>query len=218
MEKNGYSLFCKEGIPVKFTWIKSRLARLEAAVLAGLVVAVVAALFGIQAEQRAIADSMVRLHIKAASDSRTDQELKLAVRDRVIGEVFEDFAPDTREEALSYFAASLDKIEDIAKSEVAARGYSYAVKAEIVSEDFPEKSYGIMSLPAGGYTALKIKIGDGQGENWWCVMFPPVCLQTSADLRVSSGLTNSQWNTVTRKPVIKFKVLELFAAVKKWFR
>ncbi len=199
-------------------WIKSRLARLEAAVLVGLAVAVVGALFGIDAEQRAISDSLVRLHIKAASDSQEDQALKLAVRDRIVSEAFGDFTPKTREEALLYFAASLDKIEEIAKDEIAAQGYCYTVKAELVNEEFPEKSYDIMSLPAGGYTALKITIGAGEGHNWWCVMFPPVCMQTSSDMRAVSGLSDSQWKTVTQKPVIKFKVLELFATVKKWFK
>jgi stage II sporulation protein R len=203
---------------VNITGFKSKLARLEAAVLVGLVVSIVATFFGIDAEQRAIADSLVRLHIKAASNSSKDQELKLAVRDRIISEVFADYEPKTREQALSFFEFSINRIETIAKDEILANGYDYSVRAEIVDEEFPEKSYGIMSLPAGGYTALRITIGSGEGQNWWCVMFPPVCLQSSISFHASAGLSESQWKTVTKKPVIKFKILEFYSAIKKWFK
>ncbi|MGN0642642.1 MAG: stage II sporulation protein R [Huintestinicola sp.] len=124
-----------------------------------------------------IENSLVRLHILAESDSEEDQALKLKVRDAVLADSEEIFKPySTKEEAERELAASLDKITATARKTLDENGCSLPVKAEITEMDIDRREYDSFTVPAGRYTALRITIGSGSGHNWWCVMYPPLCV------------------------------------------
>ena len=116
-----------------------------------------------------ISDAVVRLHIIANSDSTEDQALKLKVRDRILNE------GETPNDALSLINDNLDFIQAVAHDEVLKHGFSYPVTVSTGSFSFPTQSYGDIILPAGKYNALRIQIGESKGQNWWCVVYPPLC-------------------------------------------
>jgi stage II sporulation protein R len=123
-----------------------------------------------------VADKIVRLHVVANSDSPSDQQLKLQVRDKVIQKMsgrFEGLLDVS--EVKDVITSSLGEIEAIARETIEENGKLYDVKAAFAKTDFPTKAYGNLTLPAGTYQALNIVIGEGKGKNWWCVMFPPLC-------------------------------------------
>lgn len=131
-----------------------------------------------------IADSVFRLHILANSDSKEDQDLKYMVRDAVI-DYMDSLTSEstTKQQAIAIAQEHQNEFKEIAEQVIKANGYSYSASIEIGNFDFPTKTYGDISLPAGKYDALRIKIGEAQGQNWWCVMFPPLCF-----VDVSSGI------------------------------
>ena len=146
--------------------------------------------------QRDLADRVVRLHVLANSDSEEDQALKLLVRDAVLERATALLEQtESRAEAEVLLREGLPELETIAEETVRANGYSYAVTAELEDTSFPTKEYDGFSLPAGEYLALRILIGEGAGQNWWCVVFPPLCTAASADVpetALAAGLTEDQ--------------------------
>jgi len=158
------------------------LRRFEFAILIGIIFAVAVSSFGAFAGESArIREEVFRLHIMANSDSQHDQDLKLAVRDAVLNERPELFAGGTtKAEARELALAQLTEIEQIAADEIARRGYSYPVRAEVVSMHFATRQYEGFILPAGRYDAIRITIGGGAGANWWCIMFPPMCIPAAS--------------------------------------
>lgn len=123
-----------------------------------------------------VPDKIIRLHVVANSDSPEDQQLKLYVRDEVIGRMTKKFEGlKDINEVRRTIQESIGEIEAIAQDAIRKRGKQYDVSAALVKTDFPTKVYGNLTLPAGYYQALNIVIGNGQGKNWWCVMFPPLC-------------------------------------------
>lgn len=163
-------------------FLKNRLRhsgmRWACALLAGLLVSVVISSFEAFAEScEEISANVLRLHILANSDSQEDQALKLAVRDRILELDQELFAEaDTLEDMKQTVCAELDRIEEIARQEVRRQGYSYDVQAELTHMYFTTREYDTAVLPAGWYDAVRITIGSGEGHNWWCVLYPPLCL------------------------------------------
>ncbi|WP_297630179.1 stage II sporulation protein R [uncultured Clostridium sp.] len=123
-----------------------------------------------------VKDKLIRFHVLANSNSDEDQELKLKVKDEVI-KYMEPILKESENLAMSreLLKENEDKIMNIAKSIIKSEGYDYEVKIELKKENFPEKIYGNIILPQGEYEAFRILIGDYKGENWWCVMFPPLC-------------------------------------------
>ena len=171
--------------------------------------------------QRDLADKVVRLHVLANSDTEEDQALKLLVRDAVLEratEILEQSAD--RAEAEIRLRESLPELEAIAEETVRANGYDYAVTAELEDTAFPTKEYDGFSLPAGEYLALRILIGEGAGQNWWCVVFPPLCTAASADVpetALAAGLTEDQVSLMTEEDggyQLKFKAVELWERLK----
>lgn len=198
--------------------------RWELALLLGIALA---ALFGsaLSAEQSALAGRVIRLHVIANSDSDADQALKLRVRDRVLAEAGDLFTRGlTRAEAEAAIRASLKDLAAASEETVAEAGYSYPVSASL--EDgvwFPTKEYEDFALPAGSYTALRVVIGSGQGHNWWCVVFPPLCLgsvtETAAQTAAEGGFTPDQVSLITGENegyVVKFKAMELWDGFCAW--
>ncbi len=124
--------------------------------------------------------SVLRLHILANSDSDRDQQLKLKVRDRLLESgIFK--SAESLSEAESIAEASMDKITDIAEGVLRENGCADKVTAELADVDFGDRTYGDITMPSGRYRALRIKIGSAEGHNWWCVMYPPLCLPAACD-------------------------------------
>ena len=123
-----------------------------------------------------IQDSVFRLHVIANSDSEEDQNLKYIVRDKVL-EYINSISNNTnsKDEVINLAYQNLTEIQKIAEDTIYENGYNYSVKLNIGNFAFPTKKYGDITLPSGFYDALKIEIGKAQGQNWWCVMFPPLC-------------------------------------------
>lgn len=131
-------------------------------------------------------EDVLRLHVIANSDAPSDQQLKLAVKDQVVAQmrgvlVDAGSAEQAREIALREIPA----IKMNAEQTIIARGYDYPVEVEVGQYDFPTKSYGNLVFPAGEYQAVRVIIGEGQGKNWWCVLFPPLCMVSSSDQGLS---------------------------------
>ena len=133
-------------------------------------------------------ESVFRLHVIANSDSETDQALKYKVRDNLI-QYMNNLCIDVtdKQEAIDLASSHLDDFRKIAEDTIFENGFDYPVAVEIGNFSFPTKNYGDVSLPAGLYDALRVKIGAAQGQNWWCVMFPPLCF-----VNVSSGIVPAE--------------------------
>lgn len=171
-------------------------------------------------EQDALADGLIRLHVVANSNSEADQKLKLDVRDRVL-EVAERLYMEglSPSEVEAVFLENLSLLAE-AGAEV-AEGYS--VTAELTDVWFPSKEYDDFSLPAGEYRALKLSIGEAEGENWWCVAYPPLCLGAASisveDAVQAGNFTQNEADFITGEGyVLKFKSIELWENLKHSFK
>lgn len=163
---------------------------------------------------RDISDEVFRIHILADSNSPEDQSLKLKVRDAVLEYTDNLYSNVTsKEEAIEVTYNNLNGIVSSAESVLRSRGCDKKVKAEICNMDFNTRYYGDITMPSGNYTALRLTIGSGQGKNWWCVMYPSLCLYTAADAKsLEDELTEEQYEVITDTPKFefKFKILEYF--------
>lgn len=177
----------------------------------------------LEGAQTALAGDVVRLHVLANSDSEEDQRLKLAVRDRVLAEAepLLDGVSD-RDTAWGILAQSLERFAQAGAETAAAEGYSYPVQVSLEETWFPTRTYDDFALPAGNYTALRVVIGEGEGRNWWCVVFPPLCLgavsERVEETAAMAGLTEEEISLITAEEgeyVVKFKLLELWDALKQ---
>ena len=155
-----------------------------------------------------IYDDTLRLHILAASDSEEDQALKLRVRDGILAEYSAQLSEvGDLDDARAALEARLPDIVATAERIVAEAGYDYTVTASLGEEWYDTRDYGELSLPRGVYTSLSIKIGEGQGRNWWCVMYPPMCLDTS--VKTDGIYTKEEEKLISNDGYhIKFKLLE----------
>ena len=166
-----------------------------------------------------IYESVVRLHVLANSDSDEDQALKLKVRDAILAYVSPRVIDSkSREDAIKILQGELASIEDIAKSVVLEQGYEYKVQVTLTLEDYPTRNYESLSFPSGEYVSLRVLIGEAEGQNWWCVLFPPLCLSAASD-KVSNeeafiavGLNSDQYKIITESEdatyYLRFKILE----------
>jgi len=173
--------------------------------------------------EQEIYHNIIRLHVLANSDSEQDQDLKLDVRDYILGDIaaLTENCEDADEAAVK-IQDGLKNIEIKAKDFINRQGYDYGVKAVLSKEIYPERIYEdsggeIYNFPSGKYQSLIITIGEGSGQNWWCVLFPPLCLSGSKienELAVA-GYSNEQINILRKdkggKYVIRFKILEILS-------
>ena len=140
-------------------------------------------------------EGIIRLHVVANSDSKEDQEVKLKVRDAVISQVgdLEDLeASEDLDSTRKWLKSHLDDVTETADTVLAENGCNYRASAELGVRWIPEKTYGDMHFPAGNYEALTITLGKGEGENWWCVLFPPLCLITEDEAQLEAMGIDSQ--------------------------
>lgn len=174
-----------------------------------------------------IANSVFRLHVIANSDSIEDQNLKYEVRDSLL-EYMNSISKNctSKEEIIELARNHTQEFYEIAKQVISKNGYDYDININIGNFDFPTKDYGDISFPAGKYDALRVEIGNASGQNWWCVMFPPLCF-----VDVSSGivpdeskeviqdsLTDEEYDIVSKQNSIdikfKFSLIEIFQSLR----
>jgi len=168
-------------------------------------------------------ENVIRFHVLAQSDSPEDQALKLKVRDAVLAYVSPmmaecgDFAA-----AAHLLEREAEHIKSVAEETIRANGYGYTAAASLVRENYPTRVYEEITLPSGTYTSMKISIGEGEGKNWWCVLFPSVCNSFAAvpekrgeDEYIAAGFTPEQYRMIQKdsapKYKIRFKVLEMLS-------
>jgi len=159
----------------------------------------------------------LRLHIIANSDSDLDQKLKLKVRDRILSDTGELFAEVSgKSEAVALAKTSLDDIQSDAEAVIAEAGLDYPVKVELTKMWFETRSYDGFTLPAGDYDAVRVVIGEGEGVNWWCVMYPPLCIpsEDSAAEAVKVYGDNSAFVISSGGTEIRFAIVELIERIK----
>ena len=179
--------------------------------LAGLIALCAVLLSGLWAEDRqtSIAGSLVRLHVLAVSDTPEEQAVKLRVRDAVLACLAPRLA-DVRDadEAGAVLASSLNLIR--AAAEEAAGGR--AVRVSFGEERYPSRDYGGFTLPAGRYRSLRVVLGEGQGHNWWCVVFPPLCLAAAEKEAMQPVMNPADYALITREDgwEIRFRIVELW--------
>ncbi len=163
---------------------------------------------------------VMRIHILANSDSAADQSLKLAVRDRVLEACARYYdGCSGKDEALDITRSHIGEIEAVAEREIRRRGFDYPVCARIVTDDFDTRYYGSFTMPAGRYDALRLTIGDGAGKNWWCVMYPSLCVGAASADEMKEELDRGEYRVVTSdKFDFRFRLVEYFEDVRGWFR
>ena len=184
----------------------------------------ISAISYVTAVSKDIEQSVFRLHVIANSDSEEDQNLKYKVRDNLI-EYMNNICKDVtnKNDAINIAKEHTEEFLTIAQDTVKENGYDYNVSIEIGNFSFPTKNYGDVSLPAGYYDAIRVKIGKAQGQNWWCVMFPPLCfVNVSAGIvpeesneLIKQELTDEEYSIVRNKDScdIKFKI-----GLIEWFK
>ena len=187
----------------------------------------VSAISYVSAVSNNIANSVFRLHVIANSDSKEDQNLKYIVRDKLI-EYMNNIAKDcsSKEEVISIAKNNISNFENIARKTIEENGYNYNVTVEIGNFDFPTKSYGDITLPAGSYDSLRVKIGKAEGQNWWCVMFPPLCfvdvtsgvVPDESKQEMKDSMPEEEYSLISKTDNseinFKFKLIEFFENIK----
>ena len=201
-----------------------KLHLLEIAALLAVAITLIWGIWSLQ-EQDALEKKIIRLHVLANSDEQYDQELKLQVRDKVLAEataLLEESAD--MQDARTRLKNALPQLEQTARQEIAAQGYDYTVSARLENTEFPLKEYDGFALPAGEYLALRVLIGDAEGQNWWCVVYPPLCTTAVTEMEetaMSAGLGKGDLSLITEENtgyVLKFRSLELWESLRQWIK
>ncbi len=173
-------------------------------------------------DKKALQENVIRLHVVGNSDSREDQSIKLLVKDAVVRylqPLVEDF--QDKEEAEEFVTRNLLSIQQIANDTLENLGSDDRAIVRFGEEAFDTRKYETFSLPAGIYESLRIVIGDGQGKNWWCVVFPSLCMPATSvgvqDTAVSAGFSQDLGSTLTRERNFRFFILDCFGKIEKLF-
>ena len=195
--------------------------KISVLILAFCVVFLIIGLLPVSGEG-AIYDSVLRLHVIANSDEDYDQELKLKVRDAVLlsGEAIFSGSEDIIS-AEGKIAEKTYVLKAAAEETIENLGYNYSVKIELARSYFPTRIYDELTLPAGYYKAVRIVIGEGKGKNWWCIMFPPLCLPAATDNKevISEYLNEKEMAVVSANPKyeVRFWLVEKYYDIKNRF-
>lgn len=164
-----------------------------------------------------ISDDVFRLHILANSDEEYDQALKLKVRDAVLEKGRDIFINcSSLDEIIEACKDNIGLFEDTAERCVAENGFDYPVKVYVDEEFFNTREYEKITLPSGVYNALKIEIGQAEGHNWWCVMFPAICLSAVCEDEINEVLDEKESALISKnqKYEIRFKIVEIYERIK----
>lgn len=197
----------------------SRRVRRELAVLGGLLLALALCNFtGFAATCDAVRDDTLRLHILANSDSEADQALKLAVRDAILAQAGELFsAGQTKQEALAAARRSLPALQAIAQQTLRAHGCADTVAVRLENQYFATRAYDDFTLPAGRYDAVRVEIGAHAGKNWFCVLFPPLCLPAACE-EDAPTYPQAEWDAVQSPYRLRFAAVEVWESWKEAVR
>ena len=198
--------------------MKKTIFRIEISLLVALIICGVLNINAFSQQCESIREKMLRMHVIANSDSEEDQQLKLKVRDVVLSAGKEAFDGSvTAIEAKEKITPYIDYLENTALETIKNEGFDYNVKITVEKEYFNTRTYeNSVTLPAGYYTAVKVILGEGKGQNWWCVMFPPMCLPTAvAECEISDVLTDDETEIVTEtdKYKFRFKIIEILEEI-----
>ena len=167
----------------------------------------------------AIYEDTVRLHILANSDSDEDQELKIKLRDDILTEFATELSAfESADAAKESLGNVLPKIEDFSEEKIKEYGYSYSVAVTLTEEWYDTREYENFTLPCGYYTSLRVIIGDGEGKNWWCVMYPPLCLDMALEKAPADDgvkkYSDSEFNLISGNGYkAKFKIMEIISGI-----
>lgn len=177
------------------------------------------------ADRQTLHEELIRLHVVAASDSAEDQQIKLSVRDAVLQLLGQALADATdMEQAKAYIQTHLPQIEAAANDALVALGVTDQAVVSFTEEAFPTRVYDTFSLPSGVYESLRITIGQGEGHNWWCVVFPRLCMPAAAegveDVAAGAGFSDSLTDTLTRKQgyEVRFFFLDVLGKIENFFQ
>lgn len=173
-----------------------------------------------------LGNNLVRLHIIANSNSNTDQEIKLKIRDEILMREGENLNCEDGLECVQTVKERLCHIEDIANRKLSENGFSYTAHAEYGRFEFPQKQYKNITLPSGKYYGVRIVLGEGKGENWWCVMYPPLCMTSENEVAMSDkskellkkNLSPETYDVIMGddgEVTVKFRVVEIVGKIKK---
>lgn len=174
--------------------------------------------WGVISDRQTLNEELLRLHVVAASDSQEDQAIKLRVRDAVLESISEDLANVTdMEQARAYILENLPKIQKTANDALKALGCTEEAVATLKEELFDTRVYDTFTLPAGVYDALRITIGEGEGQNWWCVAFPTLCIPATSEgfeeVAAGAGFSETLTETLEGEYEIRFYLLDLLGRV-----
>lgn len=195
--------------------------KFELSIIIALIVSIFVGIDTCSANCEDIRENIFRLHVIANSDSQEDQQLKLAVRDRIIsigGDIFAQV--HNKQEAETIVRPMLSEFQRAAEDVIKEQGYDYSVKVTISNEYFNTRIYEKVTLPAGKYDALRVIIGSGEGKNWWCVMFPPMCLPAAEETQALNQVLSEedlQFVSEYQDYEVRFKVIEWYENIKNWF-
>lgn len=193
--------------------------RIKISVTVGIVVAILFSICSFAKTSEEIRSDVLRLHVIANSDTSVDQNLKLRLRDYILQEGKDIFNGSVNvENAVEKIEPVLPELEKSAKAFVNQAGFDYDVKISLSNEYFTTRTYETVTLPAGKYLALRVVIGSGEGHNWWCVMFPPMCVP-AADKKdeIENVFSEKEIKLVESKPKYepRFKVVEIYEQLKE---
>ena len=200
-----------------------KIYKVEIAIFIGLIVSIICCFTNVVGQSEDISNHILRLHILANSDTEEDQNLKLKVRDEILSNF--DFNYNDSSD-LCEIEKQVDhervNIEKVAKDVVEKAGYSYDVESEIVNMYFDTREYDNFAMPAGKYDALRIKIGEAKGHNWWCVLVPSLCVPAAngeVNEKIEDVLNNQQQNLIETgcKTEVRFAIIEAYEYIKSLF-
>lgn len=185
----------------------------------GLAVAIVFSICSFAKTSEKIRSDVLRLHVIANSDAAVDQNLKIRVRDFILEEGKDIFDGSVNvENAVRKIEPQISTLEKSAKDFIKSSGFDYDVKITLSNEYFTTRTYENVTLPAGRYLALRVVIGSGEGHNWWCVMFPPMCVP-AADKKdeIENVFSSDEIKLVESKPKYepRFKVIEIYETIRE---
>ncbi|MEE1161542.1 MAG: stage II sporulation protein R [Acutalibacteraceae bacterium] len=193
----------------------------ELSAVVGLLCAIFASMAHFEAACDDLRQNVLRLHIIANSDSEEDQAVKLLVRDKILEESTDIFAGETDlKRAEEKAAERLNEFCETAEKVLRENGFSYGASAGIGDSYFETREYEDFTLPAGNYRSLIIRLGKAQGKNWWCVIFPAVCVPAATDASLSDSTrdTSAQIAEHPQKYVMRFKTVEIYEDIKKFLK
>lgn len=194
--------------------------RIRLSILFGLICAMLLSMTSFEAVCEDLRENVLRLHIIANSDSRADQELKLKIRDEILAYTGEAFAnAESLQMAESEAQKRLSEFTQIADCVIKENGFDYKAEVSLGDCFFETREYETFKLPAGNYRSLIVKLGKAEGKNWWCVIFPSVCVPAASDSNLRESV-NDESATVAEQSdryIVKFKAVEIYEKIKSWF-